>query len=104
MAVLVHGHPGCAPSEWVIVLNNQSPFVFKETSEGHNRVLLEDTKKLYANMNSERGRGGMYETNITDLEGSIINLSRVIWGRALSFQIFPSIPPSPPPTPVILKL
>lgn len=54
-------------------------------------------------MNSEWGRGGMYETNITEAEGVKINQSRVIrGGGAMSFQIFPSV--SPLPAPVIPKL
>lgn len=36
-------------------------------------------------MNSEWGRGGMYETNVTEAEGVIINQSRVVQGvRCLS--------------------
>lgn len=36
--VLVHGHPDCGPSKWVIVFMNQSPSVRKETL--HYRVPL----------------------------------------------------------------
>lgn len=34
-------------------------------------------------MNSEWGRGGMYETNITEAEGVKINQSRVIRGGVI---------------------
>lgn len=38
--VLVHGHPDCVPSKWVIVPENQGPSVCKETLEEHIRVLV----------------------------------------------------------------
>lgn len=41
-------------------------------------------------MNSEWGRGGMYETNITEAEGVKINQSRVIRGGGCN--VFPNIP------------
>lgn len=86
--VLVHGHPDCAPSKWAIVPNNHSPSVCKESLEGHNRSSCEAQKNLLVCMNSEWGRGGMYETNIREAERVAINQSRGIRG----YTVFPYIP------------